>query len=695
MSWLMAIGLTNAVLAGLLALLAWGVGRCCRRPALTRLLWIVVLCKLFAPPLAKAPVGDWLPVPHGWLSEAAPAIVAEQGSVGVAATLSTETGGVGFSGGAGSSGALAMAGQGPAAARIPAADLTASAVRPAAGGTDIRPTGARQSWLSVLSAVSAANCLRALAVVWICGSVVSIIWFAHQAWRFRRFLARFAREDAALSRRVARLAREAGLRSAPRVLVVESAVSPMLWGAGRAACLLFPAELTRRIDGDACDALLLHELSHYARADWLVRLLELAAQVVYWWHPLVWWARREIEAVEEECCDAWVVGRRGASPRTYAEALLATVDFLCEPSPMLPPAACGLGAAPLLRSRLTHIMCGDVAMQPSRAAKALVLAGAVVALPLGPAFVGSAPQEAVALSTPSTGVAPAVPTPAIEIAAQPVVEEASPSTPAEVKPASWFVPRDLPRVGSVLYATAVSPNGRYKLQAHTGHRTALIDVERVSKLDKLDLSFYRILSASFSPDSRLLVTGQEDDSAVRLWNCENGEFKFLLKGSEAAITAVAFAPDGQHVAAGAADGSVLVWSVDEEEREEEPIARLPRQDTPVSCVRWSKDGARLAVALSDWSNRDFSSVLVWQPADGTVSREFSVDHATAALEWLADDELLVADWTGDGHVINAASGLPVERLWLGKDMVSAAAFSTDCPLLPRWQASRFDEYSNR
>ena len=37
---------------------------------------------------------------------------------------------------------------------------------------------------------------------------------------------------------------------------------------------------------------LVHELAHFARRDHLVRVLELFVTVLYWWHPVVWLARR-------------------------------------------------------------------------------------------------------------------------------------------------------------------------------------------------------------------------------------------------------------------------------------------------------------------------------------------------------------------------------------------------------------------
>ncbi|MGH7140815.1 MAG: M56 family metallopeptidase, partial [Pirellulales bacterium] len=387
MTWLVAIGVTNALWACPLALVAWGVGRFGRCPAASRLLWVVVLCKLLMPPLYQPAVGDWLSAPRRWWAETSAVTTASlRASSSLDADCAEATG---FVLGDGARSNLPTNG--------PPKPLTAAAekLQPANVGAPPKVRSTSRLFLA-LANVSPATWLRSAAALWVGGSAMCAIWLAFRTWRFRRFLDRAARADAELSRRVAQLAGDIGLKSAPRVMVLDSAVSPMLYGASRGACLLFPAELRRRIDPAGCDALLLHELAHYARRDWLVRVLELAALVVYWWHPLVWWARREIEAAEEECCDAWVLRHQAASRRVYAEALLAALDFLCEPVRPLPPAACGLGAAKLLRSRLMQIMCGNVATGPSRAARSWVLAGAVFALPLSPALVGPSQREAAA-----------------------------------------------------------------------------------------------------------------------------------------------------------------------------------------------------------------------------------------------------------------------------------------------------------
>jgi bla regulator protein BlaR1 len=694
MTWLVAIGLTNAAVASVLACVAWGIGRLFRRPALTRLLWIVVLCKLLAPPLAKAP--GWLAVPSRWLTEASTQTL-EDPSAAEAAAVAV----VGMPDD--SPNLVASPSRSPAShnaaaveqARVTSPQAISAATAGVSGNIGTASRTASESGESVgrsglrLFAVSPADCLRWAAGIWICGSVLCAAWLVYRSWRFRSFLARAGRDAPGLSLRVSRLAKNAGLRCAPRVVVVESTVSPMLWGAGRTARLLFPAELSRRIDDEACDALLLHELAHYARGDWLVRVLELAVHVVYWWHPLVWWARHEIEAAEEECCDAWVVRRQAASRRAYAEALLATLDFLCEPIESLPPAACGLGAAPLLRSRLTQIMCGDVAIHNSRPAKAVVLTAAAAVLPWGPAFVRT-PPEATAAVTGAAVLAEHTAAETFVSTVQPIAIDDGGTAAEPVAPppsGSWFIPPSpLRPLGPALYATAVSPNGRHKLEARAGYRATLIDVESDGHLD---LSSYRIRAASFSPDSRRLVTAQEDDNVVRVWDSSSGELLARLTGSEVAVSSVAFAPDGKRVAAGAEDGGVLVWALGGWDLADwEQVARLPRQDAPVSCLRWSHQGDRLAVALSSWLDRDSSSIVVWRPDDASGPQSWSLEQSIGAIDWLSSDELVVADWDGAARTMDLPTGQIVGKQWLSKDAISGALFSPDCPLLPRWRAGR-------
>src|SRR5262249_60001036 len=114
-------------------------------------------------------------------------------------------------------------------------------------------------------------------------------------------------------------------------------------------CLLLPAILWTRLTREQQDTLLAHELAHLRRGDAWVRRLEIVVLGLYWWHPVVWWARREIQEAEEQCCDALVLETIPTGAEMYASALLETVAFLSWLRPALPLGASRAGDTQLLR----------------------------------------------------------------------------------------------------------------------------------------------------------------------------------------------------------------------------------------------------------------------------------------------------------------------------------------------------------
>lgn len=54
---------------------------------------------------------------------------------------------------------------------------------------------------------------------------------------------------------------------------------------------------------------LLHELSHIARFDAAVNVLQILAQAIFWFHPFVWWVNKKIRQEREKCCDEMAVAQ--------------------------------------------------------------------------------------------------------------------------------------------------------------------------------------------------------------------------------------------------------------------------------------------------------------------------------------------------------------------------------------------------
>ena len=115
------------------------------------------------------------------------------------------------------------------------------------------------------------------------------------------------------------------LRVSRPVLLLESflADTPMVLGHFRPV-ILVPAGLLVGMPAAQMEALLLHELAHIRRCDYLVNLLQRAVEGLFFYHPAAWWISRVIRAERENCCDDIAV-EIGGDAHEYAVAL-ATLE---------------------------------------------------------------------------------------------------------------------------------------------------------------------------------------------------------------------------------------------------------------------------------------------------------------------------------------------------------------------------------
>ncbi len=149
---------------------------------------------------------------------------------------------------------------------------------------------------------------------------------------------------AELRERIGRVAERLGLRNIPVACLLPVRMSPMVWvPLAGPPHLVLPEELWGLLDATQQDAILAHELAHLKRRDHWVRRLEALACGLYWWDPVAWWARREVERAEERCCDALVLWALPTAAGAYAEALVMTAAYLSGLRRPLPLGASGVG----------------------------------------------------------------------------------------------------------------------------------------------------------------------------------------------------------------------------------------------------------------------------------------------------------------------------------------------------------------
>jgi TonB family protein len=155
--------------------------------------------------------------------------------------------------------------------------------------------------------------------VWLTGSVIAVlvhlIRVASVEWMVRgsqpltsgRLIAAAATSASALN-----------LRRPVRLLQNQRAVLGT-WGVVRPQ-LLLPHNIHQCSD-ERLSIVLIHELAHVKRLDWLVQMLAESARVIYWFNPLFWLLCRRLRGESEQACDD-VVLDLGTDGKTYAAHLL-------------------------------------------------------------------------------------------------------------------------------------------------------------------------------------------------------------------------------------------------------------------------------------------------------------------------------------------------------------------------------------
>ena len=161
-----------------------------------------------------------------------------------------------------------------------------------------------------------------LAPVWIGG--VSIFYLRYAAaWLclYRLRTRGICDAPIAWQHSITRLARE--LKISWPVVLVESllADTPVVLGIFRPV-IMTPLGFLAGLPPDHVEAILLHELAHIRRLDYLVNICQRVVEGLLFYHPAAWWVSRVIRTERENCCDDVVVRLRGDA-HVYAAALTA------------------------------------------------------------------------------------------------------------------------------------------------------------------------------------------------------------------------------------------------------------------------------------------------------------------------------------------------------------------------------------
>lgn len=184
-----------------------------------------------------------------------------------------------------------------------------------------------------------------------------------------------------------------------------------------------------------------------------------------------------------------------------------------------------------------------------------------------------------------------------------------------------------------------------QLAASLGHEMIIWDTEKQSRLYTLTGHEAAVSSVAWSPDGEVVASGDKS-GRIMLWEAGTGRRIRSLTGHTRPVTDLDWSPDSSQLAsAGSTDDTVLIWNVDTAQ----VLHTLKGETNGLWSVGWSPDGNTLATGGSD------GQLLLWDAqAPFTVPDETLWRH----LNWISGIQWSL---TGDTLVTGGAENVVI--LW--------------------------------
>ena len=241
----------------------------------------------------------------------------------------------------------------------------------------VTPPSASGSFFSRLSGLSLAL------TIWAGMTLVLAGWLAYGAYAVRRIVRNAHPLDTHdWLTPLYEVADRLELEEPPRLLGSPDARMPFACGFTKPTIVL-PSDCDTW-SGDRRRAVLLHELAHVKRHDLVGHTLGRVACAIYWFHPLVWTAARQLRNESERACDDLALSC-GARPSDYAEHLLDIVTSVRRDS--TPAVALAMARRKEFEGRMLAILDPELrhSMPGRKQTFALIGSLAVIALLVGAA----------------------------------------------------------------------------------------------------------------------------------------------------------------------------------------------------------------------------------------------------------------------------------------------------------------------
>jgi bla regulator protein BlaR1 len=164
-----------------------------------------------------------------------------------------------------------------------------------------------------------------IVLIWFLIICAKSIQLAIGLWGVQRLKHTQATVNAYWTERVQQLADNLAIKQSIALLESALAKVPMVIG-NLKPVILMPIGLLTALSTDEVEAILVHELAHIKRRDYLVNLLQSLMEIVFFFNPAVLWVSQLIKTERENCCDDLALAQ-SSSKVNYIRALVSCEEY--------------------------------------------------------------------------------------------------------------------------------------------------------------------------------------------------------------------------------------------------------------------------------------------------------------------------------------------------------------------------------
>ncbi len=213
--------------------------------------------------------------------------------------------------------------------------------------------------------------------------------------------------------------------------------------------------------------------------------------------------------------------------------------------------------------------------------------------------------------------------------------------------------------GQVTQAT-ISPNGKFILTASSDKTVRIWKKSIAAPLLRFA---QRINNACYSQDKRIILSTQ--GSIAQLWTTQGKEIR-TLKGHSNTIMCADFSSDGNYIATGSEDGTIILWTLEGQKKQ-----ILHGHSEIILSVRFSPDNKKIISCGRD------NSAIIWDTEGNILHRLKGHENWVNSAEFSQDGTKIITTSDDYNAMVWSVDGKHLITLFGHSAMVITGTFSKD------------------